>query len=81
MVLQFIRRILETRPALAISLVGAALALAVQFGLNISDVQIEAIKDFLAQVVSFVAVGFGIQSVVYSPATHAEEVAAAAAQE
>lgn len=71
------RRLLESEPAVVIGLVAAALGLAASFGITIQDAQAEAIKDFVAQALIFVAMLAGIRRSVFSPATHEAEVAAA----
>lgn len=60
---------MRKNPAIWISLIGAALALAVGFGLKISGVQIELIMNLMMLVVPLIMGGAGvaIRSQVYSP--------------
>lgn len=79
MILAFFRRLLESEPTLTISVVAAALALLVTFGVHISDAQIDAITKFVATLLTFLGAVAGIRQSVYAPDTHSQEVAKAAA--
>lgn len=67
--MEFLRRLLASEPAIVISVVAAGLALAVAFGVHISDAQADAIKNFVTAVLAFAAAVTGIRQTVYAPAT------------
>ncbi len=69
--MEFIRRLLESEPTVVIGLVGAVLALAVTFGVQISDAQMNAIKDVVTNLMIFAGVLLGIRQSVYAPDTAA----------
>lgn len=79
--MDYIRNLLSTEPAVIISVVSAAISMAVAFGAPISDAQTASIVQAVATLFAFaqVLLGVAIRSAVYSPATHDEDVAAAAA--
>ncbi len=60
---------MRKNPAIWISVIGAALALAVGFGLKVSGVQVELIMDLAALLVPLIMGGtaIAIRSQVYSP--------------
>ena len=72
--MEFIRRILESEPAVAIGLTAAVLGLLVSFGVQISDQQINAIKDVIANLLIFAGALAGIRQSVVAPDTHAAAV-------
>lgn len=64
--MDIIRRLLDREAAVVISFIAAALALAATFGVQVDDAQIEAIKDFVANLAAFVGVAIGVRQSVYS---------------
>lgn len=77
----FLRRILQAEPAVVISAVAAALALAVAFGVHLGTDQVEAIKNFVTALLAFAAAVAGVRQSVYAPDTVAELVAKAATKD
>jgi len=69
MLRNFLDWLSQREPSVTLALVGAIVALAVQFGWSVQDSQIEAIKDFAAALFAFLGTGFAIRSQVTSPAT------------
>jgi hypothetical protein len=69
MLVKILNWLSQREPSVTLALVGAIIALAVQFGVSLQDSQVEAIKDFAAALLAFVGTGFAIRSQVTSPAT------------
>ena len=65
----WVQRLLAAEPTVVISVIAAALALAVTFGVHIDNSQIDAIKTFLADLLAFAGAVAGIRQSVYSPKT------------
>lgn len=77
----FIKRLLESEAAVTISLVAAALSLAVSFGVDLSDKQTDAILSATTNLFAFLVAGYGIRRQVYSQKSVAVIVAEAVAAE
>lgn len=75
----FIKRLLESEAAVTISFLAAALSLAISFGVDISDKQVDAIVTATTTLLAFLASGLGIRRRVYSANSVAEIVAEAEA--
>jgi len=67
--MDFLRRLLETEPAVLIGVVTSALALAVNFGLPITGVQVDAIVQFVTNLLLMGGAIFAVRQSVFAPAT------------
>lgn len=74
----FVNNILNSEAAVTISFVMAILSLAISFGIDISDKQVDAIASALTNLLAFTAAGFAIRKRVYSENSYAEAEAAPA---
>lgn len=67
--MDFLRRLLEAEPAVVIATVTSVLALAVNFGLPLTGVQVDSIVQAVANLLLLAGTIAGIRQSVYAPDT------------